>query len=80
MADPAIVLEFAREMGFTPEIVRIPVKEGVEIHALPLSEQLETSPLGHGSLRYRVDALAKRIHPDAIRHVYGRRLKQPVAV
>jgi len=58
-------------MGFTPEIVQIPTQQGVEIHALLLSEHLEGSPLGEGLLSDRLDELTSRISPSTLRHIYG---------
>lgn len=74
LADPAIVFEFARSMELGFEVVQIPTRSGIEIHALLLCEQgVETSPLEEDSeLSQRLDELADQINGDAIRHVYGR--------
>jgi hypothetical protein len=72
LADGATVFEFAREMGFNFEIVQIPTHKGIEIHALLLCDQAELSPLGTSKLSDKLDELAEKINPDAIRHVYGR--------
>lgn len=71
VADAAIVFEFAREIGVKPEIVQIPTRQGIEIHALLLSEQSESLPF-ESELSDKLDELAAKINPDAIRHVYGR--------
>jgi hypothetical protein len=71
MADLATVFEFAREIGVKPEVVQIPTRLGVEVHALLVHERSEQSALG-GTLSDRLDELATKINPDAIRHVYGR--------
>jgi len=74
LAEAAIVFEFASEMGFKPEIVQIPTLDGIEIHALLLSESLDESPMHDetSELSRKLDELSARINPDAIRHVYGR--------
>lgn len=72
LADAATVFEFAKAMGFKPEIVQVPSRTGVEIHALLLCERVDSSPLGDSELSEQLDELATRINPDAIRHVYGR--------
>jgi hypothetical protein len=71
LADAATVFEFARELGVKPEVVQIPTRSGVEVHALLVCEHSERSALG-GNLSGRLDELATKINPDAIRHVYGR--------
>lgn len=71
LADPAIVFEFARGLGLGFEIVQIPTAKGVEIHALLLIEQSDSSPFGT-ELSDQLDELATKINPGAIRHVYGR--------
>jgi len=73
LADATPVFEFAKANGMTPEIVQIATKSGIEIHALLVSETLEQSPLGNSNLSEKLDELADRINPDAIRHVYGRK-------
>lgn len=72
LADFEAVSEFAREIGVKPEIVQIPTVQGVEIHALLISEECDSSPLGNSELADKLDKLSARINPDAIRHVYGR--------
>jgi len=73
LADPAIVFEFARRLGLGFEVVQIPTRQGIEIHALLLCEQLDQSPLREDSeLSRQLDELASRINSEAIRHVYGR--------
>lgn len=71
LADAATVFEFAHENGLRFEIVQIPTTQGIEIHALLLSEQVESSPFG-SELSDKLDELATRINSVAIRHVYGR--------
>jgi|GEM_PF-3425084 len=73
LADASTVFEFAKQIGVQPEIVQIPSKSGIEIHALLICESLDTSPLSEGiKLSNQLDELTERINPDAIRHVYGR--------
>ena len=71
LADAVTVFEFAREAGLGFQIVQIPTREGIEIHALLLAEQAESSPFG-SELSDKLDRLTARINSDAIRHVYGR--------
>lgn len=66
------VFEFAQELGVKLEIVQIPTVSGLEIHALLVCEQLETSPLVQSELAEKLDELVAKLNPDAIRHVYGR--------
>lgn len=70
LADGAAVIDFAREMGLGFEVVQIPTLQSIEIHALLLCEWAESSPFG-SELSDRLDALATKINPDAIRHAYG---------
>lgn len=74
LVDAAIVFEFARSLGLGFEVVQIPTRSGIEIHALLLCEQgVGKSPLESDSeLSRRLDELADEINSDAIRHVYGR--------
>ncbi|PSB33930.1 hypothetical protein [Stenomitos frigidus] len=72
LADHATVFEFARTQGFVPEIVQISTVQGLEIHALLLSERVDQSPLNGSNLSEALDYLADKINADAIRHVYGR--------
>lgn len=72
MVDATTVFEFAQELGVKPEIVQIPTVSGIEIHALLVYEQLKASPLAHSELAEKLDELATKLNPDAIRHVYGR--------
>jgi hypothetical protein len=71
----ATVIEFAHHLGVTPELVQIPGRDGVEVHALLICEQLPESPMAEESeLSMKVDQLAEQIGSFApIRHVYGRR-------
>jgi hypothetical protein len=72
LADATTVFEFAKQIGVQPEIVQIPSRSGIEIHALLICESLDVSPLGEDTeLGHRLDELATLINPDAIRHVYG---------
>lgn len=73
LVEPAIVFEFARDTGLNFEVVQIQTLQGIEIHALLLCEESDTSPLlGDSELSQRLDELATRINSEAIRHVYGR--------
>jgi len=73
LADASTVFEFAKQIGVKPDIVQIPSKSVIEIHALLICESLDTSPLSEGiKLSNQLDELTERINPDAIRHVYGR--------
>ena len=71
LADAATVLDFTREMGLGFEVVQIHTRQGIEIHALLLCKQSESLPFG-SRLSDKLDELATRVSPDAIRHVYGR--------
>lgn len=71
LADAASVLDFSREAGLGFEIVQIPTRDGIEIHALLLLKHSDVEPFGF-ELSDRLDQLATTINPDAIRHVYGR--------
>lgn len=72
--DGAEVWEIAKELGFKPQLVQIAHRFGLEIHALLFLEQRDGAPLGWTDLDNKIDALADRIDPRAIRHVYGGRL------
>ena len=73
MADPATVFEFAAHIGVKPEIVQIPTLSGIEIHALLVCEQVDSSPLGDSQLSDQLEEWCDRIDSEAVRHVYGRR-------
>jgi hypothetical protein len=74
--DPAKVWEVSRSLGFEPELVQISSRggESLEIHALLLHEQKSGEPILTSDLDVKIDQLADRINPDAIRHVYGGRI------
>jgi len=69
LADAVTVFEMARSLGFTPQIVQIPTRSGIQIHALLLSEQ--EPPDQFFALSDRLDEWCDRINFDAVRHVYG---------
>lgn len=71
LAEAAIVLEFAKAHGLGFDVVQIPTGQGIEIHALLLSDTSDTSPFGN-DLSDLLDELSTRINPNAIRHVWGR--------
>ncbi|MEB3213899.1 MAG: hypothetical protein VKL39_21305 [Leptolyngbyaceae bacterium] len=73
LADLADVFDLASSLGVKPEVVQIPCRDGIEIHALLISEMLPQSPLaGESELSARLDEFADQVGADAIRHVYGR--------
>ena len=69
LADAAAVFEMARSLGFAPEIVQIPTRSGIEIHALLLCAP--EPPDQFFALSDRLDEWCDRINFDAVRHVYG---------
>ena len=61
--------DIAKELGFKQELVQIPARSGVQIHALLWEgANADTPP----DLDERVDALAERINTDAIRYAWSR--------
>ncbi len=76
LADAGVVWEVAREHGVTPELVQMKgFKDGIEIHALLVFEQLDGNPITNLLADTLSDALADRIDNDAIRHCYGGRMR-----
>lgn len=71
MADLSDVWDVCIELGFKPELVQLSHQAGTEIHALLWHEQTDGSLLGSTDLDDKIDRLADRIDPAAIRHVYG---------
>lgn len=74
MVDPAKFWRTAEDLGFQPELVQVNHRFGIEVHALLLFEQTNGDPLETHEWDDRIDQLAERINPDAIRHTYGGRL------
>lgn len=74
LVDPALVWDVAKELGFNPELVQIASRFGIEIHALLFFEQTDGEPMGWTELDSKIEQLADRIAPSAIRHVYGGRM------
>jgi hypothetical protein len=68
LVDLVEITEFAREMGLKPELVQMPAKSGIQIHALLWQGAIADTPT---EMNTWVDALADRVNPDAIRYATG---------
>jgi hypothetical protein len=68
LVDLKEVSTLATEMDFKLELVQIPSKSGVQVHALLWEGAIGDTP---SDLDDRVDTLADRINPDAIRYAAG---------
>lgn len=64
LVDLVAISEIAQELEFKPELVQIPSRTGVQVHALLWEGKTSDAP---ADLEDRIDALADRINPDAIR-------------
>lgn len=64
LVDLVEISEIAKELGFKPELVQIPSRSGIQVHALLWEGKTSDAP---ADLEERIDALADRINPDAIR-------------
>lgn len=60
--------ELAKQLGFKLELVQIPARSGVQIHALLWEGAIADAP---SDLEQRIDALADLINTDAIRSARG---------
>lgn len=58
----------ATDLGFKLELVQIPSKSGIQVHALLWEGAMTETPT---DLDDRVDTLADRVNPDAIRYAAG---------
>jgi hypothetical protein len=76
LVDLVAITEVAKELGFKPELVQMPSRSGTQIHALLWHGAIADTP---ADMDERVNTLAERINPDAIRYATGA-WTQPVAV
>lgn len=60
--------DIARELDFKPELVQISYRSVTQVHALLWHGEIADTP---SDIDERVDALADRINPDAIRYTTG---------
>jgi hypothetical protein len=75
LVDLVELTEVAKELGFKPELAQMPSRSGTQIHALLWHGAIADTPT---DIDARVDTLAERINPDAIRYATGA-WTQPIA-
>jgi hypothetical protein len=68
LADSAEVFSIAKQLGFQPELVQMPMKDHTQIHALLWSGAIDQTP---PSLDDQFDRLNDVIDPMAIRYASG---------
>lgn len=68
LVELAEISDIAKELGFKRELVQIPSRSGIQIHALLWEGAIVDAPK---DMNDRIDALADRINPDAIRSARG---------
>lgn len=68
LVDLTEITDLAKELGFKPELVQIPSRSGTQVHALLWQGTIADTP---ADMDDRVDVLADRINPDAIRYATG---------
>jgi hypothetical protein len=66
--DVVELMDIAKELGFKPELVQIPYRTHIELHALLWLGLIADTP---EDLEARFDELATRINADAIRYATG---------
>jgi hypothetical protein len=74
LADPGLVWELSRQLGFSPELAYLPTVMGIEIHALLHQEIRQVDSLAEiDEFDPRIDRLIEAgIDSEGIRFVYGR--------
>jgi hypothetical protein len=68
LADSSEVFSIAKQLGFQPELVQMPMKDHTQIHALLWSGPIDQTP---PSLDDQFDRLNDAIDPMAIRYASG---------
>ena len=68
LVDLTEITEFAKELGFKPELVKIQGKSGTQVHALLWEGAISDTP---ADMDKKLDYLADRINTDAIRYATG---------
>lgn len=68
LVDLADLSDAAKALGFKPELVQIPYRSGIQVHALLWQGTIADTP---PNMDERVDSLADLINPDAICYAAG---------
>jgi hypothetical protein len=68
LVDVAELMEIAKGLGFKPELVQMPMKDHVQIHALLWHGPIDQTPI---DLEDKFDELSDRIASRAIRYASG---------
>jgi hypothetical protein len=68
MVDIAELMDIAKRLGFKPELVQMPMKDHVQIHALLWHGPIDQAP---ADLEDKFDELSELIDPRAIRYASG---------
>ena len=68
LADISQVLDIAKQLGFQPELVQMPMKDHTQIHALLWSGPIAETPI---DLDDKFDELSDAIDSRAIRYASG---------
>jgi hypothetical protein len=68
LVDVAELMDLAKGFGFKPELVQMPMKDHVQIHALLWHGPIAQTPI---DLEDKFDELSDRVNPRAIRYASG---------